>query len=696
MSASGVVRSMIFVSLFLLATAGIAMADTVYFTDFSTDPAVDGWTGFISGQWEWGSATASSGCSGDQDPAQDYSPSADNYIIGYEIGGCYPNNLPETNLTSPAFDCTTYDHVFIDFYRILGVESNTWDHASVRVSTDGSSWTTVWDHTGGSFSDPAWTHFSYDISTIAAGQAMVYVRFVMGATDSSVVYCGWNIDDFTLIGANDGFLEGTVTDNTDAPIEGAIVTIVETGLTATTIADGTYSLPHLSGTYTVTCEAVGHNMATASGIVIEGSLTTTQDFVLTYPIMGYDPGSFEVTLDINTTTTEILTLSNTGNGPLDFDLRAVPDTTDALWDVLFAYDVQTLTADNLILGAEFMNGSFWVTGAAGVSSAPPNYLYEISADGTSVLNTFLQAATAASDWGYRDLAHDGTYLYSGCANRFYQIDPLDGSVVTEITHSLGIIIRALAYDPDTSTFWTGDFANNIINFSFDGSTISSIASFNLGLGGIYGMAWDNFSEGGPFLWVNNQDGGTEVVQVDPVAQSLTGVSHVYNSLTTAGGLFCSVEVVPGKIVLGGIEQGEPDGLFGLELADYASWLSVDPRTGSVPAGETFNVDVVFDAGGVEYGGTYTGNLLLNHNSGDETPVNIPVTMHVLVDFGMISGTVTRDGGSTPVEGATITVEGPGYTGTSAADGTYMINDVMIGEYTLTCTAPGTFRSALPV
>ncbi|MBN2053460.1 hypothetical protein JW905_00975, partial [bacterium] len=35
----------------------------------------------------------------------------------------------------------------------------------------------------------------YDLSTYADGQPAVYLRWTMGTTDSSVIYCGWNIDD---------------------------------------------------------------------------------------------------------------------------------------------------------------------------------------------------------------------------------------------------------------------------------------------------------------------------------------------------------------------------------------------------------------------------------------------------------------------------------------------------------------------
>ncbi|MBN1295282.1 carboxypeptidase regulatory-like domain-containing protein, partial [bacterium] len=42
----------------------------------------------------------------------------------------------------------------------------------------------------------------------------------------------------------------------------------------------------------------------------------------------------------------------------------------------------------------------------------------------------------------------------------------------------------------------------------------------------------------------------------------------------------------------------------------------------------------------------------------------------------------------PLAGATIEVQGPGYSGTSGGDGSYSIENVMIGSYTVTCEAPG--------
>jgi len=39
---------------------------------------------------------------------------------------------------------------------------------------------------------------SYNISAIADNQPTVYFRWVMGTTDSSVQYTGWNIDDLEV------------------------------------------------------------------------------------------------------------------------------------------------------------------------------------------------------------------------------------------------------------------------------------------------------------------------------------------------------------------------------------------------------------------------------------------------------------------------------------------------------------------
>ncbi|MHC5114834.1 MAG: choice-of-anchor J domain-containing protein [Planctomycetota bacterium] len=148
------------------------------------------------GQWAFGQPTGGGGSTGDPDPTSGHTGA---FVYGYNLNGDYGPNIPEHHLTSPPLDCSNYTGVRLSFWRWLGVESSQWDHATVSVSTDGSTYTTIWENAG-SMSDGAWVYQEYDISAIADGQSSVSLRWTMGPTDGSVFYCGWNIDDVRITG----------------------------------------------------------------------------------------------------------------------------------------------------------------------------------------------------------------------------------------------------------------------------------------------------------------------------------------------------------------------------------------------------------------------------------------------------------------------------------------------------------------
>ncbi len=149
----------------------------------------------VEGEWAFGVPTG--GGSHNYDPTSGYT--GDN-VYGYNLAGDYENEIPEYALTTTAIDCSDMTGVELRFWRWLGVESATWDHANVQVSNDGTTWTMVWEHTDSSISDTSWSQQVFDISGVADNAATVYVRWVMGETDASVTYPGWNIDDIELWG----------------------------------------------------------------------------------------------------------------------------------------------------------------------------------------------------------------------------------------------------------------------------------------------------------------------------------------------------------------------------------------------------------------------------------------------------------------------------------------------------------------
>ena len=77
-------------------------------------------------------------------------------MFGYNLAGDYGNDMSAEYAITPAIDASQYSHVNLSFYRWLGVESSTWDHAKVEWSTDGSSWNLLWEN-GATMSESAWT-----------------------------------------------------------------------------------------------------------------------------------------------------------------------------------------------------------------------------------------------------------------------------------------------------------------------------------------------------------------------------------------------------------------------------------------------------------------------------------------------------------------------------------------------------------
>lgn len=174
------------------ATVSVTISTAGVVADFplNTNP---GWT--TQGQWAFGTPTG--GGSNGGDPTSGYTGVN---VYGYNLAGDYPNNLSPTQyLTTTAIDASQATNVRLAFRRRLGIESSTYDKATVQYSTNGTSWTTIYNHAAGSFNELSWSYQEYALP-LAANASTLYVRWGMGTTDSSVTYPGWNIDDVQILG----------------------------------------------------------------------------------------------------------------------------------------------------------------------------------------------------------------------------------------------------------------------------------------------------------------------------------------------------------------------------------------------------------------------------------------------------------------------------------------------------------------
>ena len=163
----------------------IGMPEVVYNFPLDTNP---GWT--TTGAWAFGHPTGAG--SHLKDPSNGHTGTN---VYGYNLSGDYTNNLTPKYLTTTALDCSDLTDVELQFWRWLGVEVN--DHAGIDVSADGTTWVPVWSNTT-TISEGAWSHQTYSLAVTADHQPTVYLRWVLGPTDGSVTYPGWNIDDIEI------------------------------------------------------------------------------------------------------------------------------------------------------------------------------------------------------------------------------------------------------------------------------------------------------------------------------------------------------------------------------------------------------------------------------------------------------------------------------------------------------------------
>ncbi len=156
---------------------------------------------FASTGWAYGQPTGQGGDSyGGPDPTAGHTGDT---VYGVNLDGDAPASAGENEikLTTPVIDLSTATSARLRFRRWLGVEQEYYDHARVRLSTDGGgSWQTVWENAGSTIDDQAWIEQIVDLSQ-AVGESQVQIRWTYGASDSAWDYCGWNIDDVVIEGA---------------------------------------------------------------------------------------------------------------------------------------------------------------------------------------------------------------------------------------------------------------------------------------------------------------------------------------------------------------------------------------------------------------------------------------------------------------------------------------------------------------
>ncbi len=216
------------------------------------------------------------------------------------------------------------------------------------------------------------------------------------------------------------------------------------------------------------------------------------------------------------------------------------------WQLQFCHEYDMNSEIGPATGGEF-DGEFFYT-----AHLYESYICKYNADGD-----FLGEYPISGVIEVRDLAWDGQFLYGSRANdQIWKIDPQTMTLAGTIFSQEGAY-RALAYDDDLDGFWGNNYDGDIVCTGRNGATIDIIE--DPGPMHIYGMAYDNFSDGGPFLWVFDVGEGFStpqlIRQINIASGQFTGVEFDVSSRLGAGlakGLFITDQYENGVITIGGI------------------------------------------------------------------------------------------------------------------------------------------------
>lgn len=404
---------------------------TLPFTDsFSTST---GWT--LGNTWVRGPATAytSNGQSWDGwpacEPAVDATPaSSDNMILADSPGASRPDMMPAPAwAVSPIFDCSTVASVELRYQRWLSASHWNYDRVRVQVTNDGATWVDVWNNNfpygWNAVADFSWTPHSHDISSVAAHQPRVQVRFGIGACNMPQYlqlygqferFTGWCIDDVIIrekpaaqVITAQNFMAATASSYFDPTAQQTIALLYPQNLYSFSVQISNAS----SQTVTLNSMEVGTRQYGPGGFYgTQGSWVNVGTWSLALPVV-LAPGASQVL-----------------SGQLLAGFVPAILANKALDATLYLYGTESVTGRPLLAMATFRFGM-------NLSPQPGLHVYEVQAGGVEVFNGAVPAGLR--DFGNVIVGQSGNWL----------------NIVQKNTGSSAVsLVQAVISGPDAASF----------------------------------------------------------------------------------------------------------------------------------------------------------------------------------------------------------------------------------------------------
>ncbi|MEA3505420.1 MAG: T9SS type A sorting domain-containing protein, partial [Bacteroidota bacterium] len=345
------------------------------------------------------------------------------------------------------------------------------------------------------------------------------------------------------------------------------------------------------------------------------------------PSITVNPLSLNVTLLEGETTTQLVTIKNTGESSLNYQININEGNKPlrSAGDLISSFDAPD---DMLVYAAGFDGDNLWLSD---VMYNNNDKLYEVSTTGELISNISIPWSAS---WT-ADIVATDDYLYSVVVdpagdNGINKIDKANGNLISSITGEFSndgsVVSQALAYNSDNDEFWIGGwYHENIFHVDSQGNTISTIKTTGKPFHDITGLAWHPLG--------NNGNGSLFVVARDP---------YMIYELNPVDGSIIQSFPTYNNINMNGLSLGEDGSLWtasmgeskvyniesGVNLIQNPSWLSILSNTsGEVSSGEEIDFEVYFDATDLDES-TYLANISIISNDPNNSEVLIPTTLIV--------------------------------------------------------------------
>ncbi|MBW6515228.1 MAG: choice-of-anchor J domain-containing protein [Candidatus Cloacimonetes bacterium] len=421
-------------------------------------------------------------------------------------------------------------------------------------------------------------------------------------------------------GLNDGFVEGFVTLHPAGDVENVAVQI---GWKTVYPDDtGYYFLNFPPGTYDMTASVFGYAPQTLSGIVIQESMTTYGvDFDLYSIEIAVNPTEFDkYVLYGSDPVTENLAIINAGAGDLEFSMHVTPELGRVM-RYLDRYNLENYRF-NIPFDIDYHPHDL---SRISSSTSVTSHRYDVDGVFPEVTRRSIDASRPTMSWT-RDLGWNWLFpgLWGDLAQTAIGLGGAGywlGGAILDLSGDIGLKITKVGY------------------FDWDASASITAEVYT----GNYTVPTALVGQSAPFV-SPGLDAYVELELLEPVTISGDGIYWIILRVNDLGaGFYPFGAIAPhvdnaGKIIIGddafgtwatlagyGLNYSWVIGAFVEEALD--PWLHVTPTSGTVPQGQSFNVEVEFDPTGYDMG-VYNRNIVISSNA-QQLPVIVPVTMNVV-------------------------------------------------------------------